>query len=165
MGQRIIRFPEQLLVELTRISTLSTNMLLLNPERIVQEFTSIGQLSPNSAPIKGVQHVYPREGVPAHSIIGDRGRNDTPHSSDGVVKYDSSHLTWTVSEKIVPSSHNVQDARETARERDRLRKEHLRSEGISPELPAGTVILPTIIQNNPVRYHFQSPVSRVFLPF
>ena len=31
-------------------------------------------------------------GVPYHSIIGDRGRGDTPKSSDGVVPYWSSHL-------------------------------------------------------------------------
>lgn len=30
--------------------------------------------------------------VPLHSIIGDRGKGDTPDSSDGVVEYWSSQL-------------------------------------------------------------------------
>ena len=40
-----------------------------------------------------------------HSIIGDRGRGDTPNSSDGVVPYSSSHLASAQSEKIVPTGH------------------------------------------------------------
>jgi hypothetical protein len=44
-------------------------------------------------------------GIPYHSIIGDRGRGDTPNSSDGVVPYWSSHLDGAASEKIVPSGH------------------------------------------------------------
>jgi hypothetical protein len=43
--------------------------------------------------------------VPYLSIIGDRGRGDTPNSSDGVVPYWSSHLNGAQSEKIVPSDH------------------------------------------------------------
>jgi hypothetical protein len=45
--------------------------------------------------------------APHHSIIGDRGRGDTPNSSDGVVPYWSSHLASAQSEKIVPSGHEA----------------------------------------------------------
>lgn len=47
--------------------------------------------------------------VPFHSIIGDRGRGDTPNSSDGVVPYSSSHIEGAVSEKIVPSGHGANE--------------------------------------------------------
>jgi hypothetical protein len=40
-----------------------------------------------------------------HSIIGDRGKGDTPESSDGVVDYWSSHLDGAESELIVPTDH------------------------------------------------------------
>jgi len=43
--------------------------------------------------------------IPFHSIIGDRGRGDTPNSSDGVVPYWSSHLNGAVTESIIPSGH------------------------------------------------------------
>ena len=42
-----------------------------------------------------------------HSIIGDRGRGNTPNSSDGVVPYWSSHLSSAESEKIVPTGHEA----------------------------------------------------------
>ena len=45
-------------------------------------------------------------GIPFYSIIGDRGRGDTPQSSDGVVAYWSSHLDGAQSELIVPSNHS-----------------------------------------------------------
>lgn len=47
--------------------------------------------------------------VPYHSIIGDRGKGDTPDSSDGVVPYWSSHLDGAESEKIVPSGHGANE--------------------------------------------------------
>jgi hypothetical protein len=43
--------------------------------------------------------------APYHSIIGDRGRGDTPNSSDGIVPYWSSHLEGAQSELIVPGGH------------------------------------------------------------
>ena len=45
-------------------------------------------------------------GIPYYSIIGDRGRGDTPQSSDGVVAYWSSHLDGAQAELIVPSNHS-----------------------------------------------------------
>jgi hypothetical protein len=43
--------------------------------------------------------------VTYHTIVGDRGKGNTPDSSDGVVPCWSSHLDGAASEKIVPSSH------------------------------------------------------------
>src|SRR5262245_16451235 len=40
-------------------------------------------------------------GVPYHTIIGDRGRGDSPNSSDGVALYWSSHMNDAVTENIV----------------------------------------------------------------
>jgi hypothetical protein len=45
--------------------------------------------------------------VPFHSIIGNRGIDNGPDSSDGVVAYRSSHLEGAESEKIIPAGHNL----------------------------------------------------------
>lgn len=58
--------------------------------------------------------------IPYHSIIGDRGRGDSPNSSDGVVPYWSSHLPGAVSEKIVPSGHGVNENAEGIEEIRRI---------------------------------------------
>lgn len=54
--------------------------------------------------------------VPHHSIIGDRGKGDTPNCSDGVVEYWSSHLNSAKSEKIVPGPHGSCELPETIEE-------------------------------------------------
>ena len=125
LGQRLIDLPSDMLEEVTRIATLSRGMFLLNPLQLKDELTSIRQLSPNSSLVKYMSELRGSPNVPVHSIIGDRGRNDTPNSSDGVVKYHSSHLDWSASEKIVPSGHSVQDDPASAVELRRSLREHL----------------------------------------
>lgn len=125
LGQRLIDLPSDMLEEVTRIATLSRGMFLLNPLQLKDELTSIRQLSPNSSLVRYMSELRCSPSVPVHSIIGDRGRNNTPNSSDGVVKYHSSHLDWSVSEKIVPSGHSVQDDPATAVELRRILREHL----------------------------------------
>jgi len=68
---------------------------------------SIDTLAPNDPFVKFMNTVPLNRSVPYHSIIGDRGRGDTPNSSDGVVPYWSSHLDGAKSEKIVPSDHGA----------------------------------------------------------
>jgi hypothetical protein len=46
-------------------------------------------------------------GVPYNTIIGDRGRGDSPNSSDGIVPYWSSHMKSAETEHIVPSNHGA----------------------------------------------------------
>ena len=125
LGQHLIALPSDMLEEVTRIATLSRGMVLLNPLQLKDELTSIRQLSPNSSLVKYMSELRGSPNVPVHSIIGDRGRNDTPNSSDGVVKYHSSHLDWSASEKIVPSGHSVQDDPASAVELRRILREHL----------------------------------------
>jgi hypothetical protein len=67
--------------------------------------------------------------IPYHSIIGDRGRGDTPNSSDGVVPYWSSHLGGVESEKIVPSKHGANQNPEAIAEVMRILKEHIAGKG------------------------------------
>jgi hypothetical protein len=68
---------------------------------------SVDTLAPNNRFVKAVNKIPFTPGIPYHSIIGDRGRGDTPHSSDGVVPYWSSHLDGAKSELIVPSNHSA----------------------------------------------------------
>src|SRR5258707_4689534 len=54
------------------------------------------------------------------TIVGDRGRGDTPNSSDGVVAYWSSHLTGAKSELIVPGPHGSYALPQTVSELKRI---------------------------------------------
>ena len=65
-------------------------------------------------------------GIPYDSIMGDRGRGNTPNSSDGVVPYWSSHLDGAQSELIVDSGHDAQTNPEAIHEVARILKENSR---------------------------------------
>lgn len=114
----LIELPQTLVNEAVSIATLSDNLFIFEPSRLTDWFTSVSQLSPSSYSIRGLQGLTIR-GVPTHSVIGDRGvPGPREESSDGVVPYWSGHFAWG-GETMVPASHSVQDAPETA---DCLRK-------------------------------------------
>ena len=121
----LVELPQAIVQEVFNIATLQQDMLLFEPSKLTEWFTSGDQLSPEGYSIQGLKGLTVRN-VPTHSVIGDRGRGDTPDSSDGVVPYWSSHISWG-SEKIVPGDHSVQDVPETAEELKRILKEHLRA--------------------------------------
>jgi len=70
--------------------------------------TSVDTLEPNDRFVLEINKFPIVASVPFHTIAGDRGRGDTPNSSDGVVPYWSSHLDGAQSELIVPSDHRAQ---------------------------------------------------------
>lgn len=88
---------------------------------------SIGTLSPNNPFVVEINKhpIAPR--IPYHTIVGDRGKGDTPDSSDGVVAYWSSHLDGAASEKIVPSGHGSHENPEGIEEARRILHHHLKS--------------------------------------
>jgi hypothetical protein len=90
---------------------------------------SIDTLAPNDPFVKFMNTLPLTRGVPYHSIIGDRGRGDTPNSSDGVVPYWSSHVDGAESETIVPSDHGANQNPETIAEVMRILKERVGSKG------------------------------------
>lgn len=157
MGLGLTTLPEAFAEEAKRLASLSSNILLFNPGRSMDELKSIGQLSPSSPFILGLQKTHPRHDIPVHSIVGDRGRGDTPRSSDGIVPYWSSHLDWAVSEKIVPSGHSVQETLESAAEMRRILRQHLTSQGISTAPLPLYDSPPVIWQQTPQQYHYQQP--------
>jgi len=68
---------------------------------------SVDSLSPKSRFLNAMNAIPMTSGVPYNTIIGDRGRGDSPNSSDGVVPYWSSHMNGAESERIVPSGHGA----------------------------------------------------------
>jgi hypothetical protein len=76
--------------------------------------------------------------VPYHSIIGDRGKGDSPNSTDGVVAYWSSHLDGAQSECIVPGPHGSCELPQTIAELDRILRLNL---GINSRRTSGALAI------------------------
>jgi hypothetical protein len=86
---------------------------------------SVDTLEPNDRFVQAVNKIPITRGIPYHSIMGDRGRGDTPNSSDGIVPYWSSHLEGAESELIVNSDHGAQYNQQAIREVERILKKNL----------------------------------------
>ena len=86
---------------------------------------SVSGLSPNNPTLKIVNSATIT--APYHSVIGDRGKGDSPNSTDGVVPYWSSHLDGAQSELIVPGPHGSQDLPQTIAELKRILRLHLKT--------------------------------------
>lgn len=119
IGMRLIKLPGGFVKLLTDslgdvITTASGRKSLPN---------SITSLSPRNPTLLAMDKLPIR--APHHSIIGDRGRGDTPNSSDGVVPYWSSHLDSAQSELIVPGPHGSHELPQTIDELKRILREHL----------------------------------------
>ena len=76
----------------------------LKPKR---RANSVDTLSPKSRFVNAINTIPITPGVPYDTIIGDRGRGDSPNSNDGIVPYWSSHLDGAQTEHIVPSDHSA----------------------------------------------------------
>jgi pimeloyl-ACP methyl ester carboxylesterase len=86
---------------------------------------SVDTLEPNDRFVEAVDKLPITPGIPYHSIMGDRGRGDTPNSSDGIVPYWSSHLDGAKSELIVNSDHGAQYNPQAIQEVGRILKLNL----------------------------------------
>ena len=86
---------------------------------------SVSGLSPKNPTLKIVNSAG--ISAPYHSIIGDRGKGDTPNNTDGVVPYWSSHLDGAQSEVIVPGPHGSQNLPQTIVELHRILRLHLKN--------------------------------------
>lgn len=124
MLMQLIKLPQNIIKEAIDIATLQQNTVLFHPDNLTAWFTSISQLSPDSYSIRGLAPLQVR-GVLTHSIIGDRGCRNSPYSSDGVVPYWSSHISWG-SQTIVPASHSVQKDPQTAEDLKEVLKKYAR---------------------------------------
>jgi pimeloyl-ACP methyl ester carboxylesterase len=120
---RIIKLPGDALSLATE--ALTDDFSALNPALLgynLLGLRSVDMLSPGHPYFKAIDKRPIL--VPHHSIIGDRGKNNSPDSSDGIVPYSSSHLDTAQSELIVPYPHSCAEKPETVHEILRILRLH-----------------------------------------
>jgi pimeloyl-ACP methyl ester carboxylesterase len=122
IGAALVRTPQRF----TSIYASTKPLLIADPAArpLNRMPNSVDTLEPNDRFVQAVNKLPITPGVPYHSIMGDRGRGDTPNSSDGVVPYWSSHLQGAQSELIVDSDHGAQYNPQAIGEVERILKLH-----------------------------------------
>lgn len=124
-ASRFIRLPGDILdLQNNLVSALGDH--LQGYSTLPSRVTGIDTLSPESPLFTAWEGVPLADGARFYSIIGDRGRGDTPKSSDGIVGYWSSHLDGAESELIVPTGHDAQAYPGTEQEIIRILSEQIK---------------------------------------
>lgn len=105
LGSRLIK-PPQLFTDLRNAAF---SMITADPSALKLNGipNSIDTLAPNNRFVREINKIPITPGIPYHTILGDRGRGDSPNSSDGVVPYWSAHIDGAASEDIVPTPHSA----------------------------------------------------------
>jgi pimeloyl-ACP methyl ester carboxylesterase len=118
IGASLVRTPRFL----ASIYTSARPILIADPaaRQLNRMPNSVDTLDPHDRFVEAVNKLPLVPGIPYDSIIGDRGRGDTPNSSDGVVPYWSSHLSGAQSELIVHSNHSAQRNPQAIKEVERI---------------------------------------------
>jgi pimeloyl-ACP methyl ester carboxylesterase len=126
LGRRLVGLPASLVrFQARAFSALADALENVNVSK--RSFTGIDSLSPEAPIYKAFERAPFAPGLTYHSVIGDRGRGDSPKSSDGIVGYWSSHLDGAESELIVPTGHDVQTHSKTETEIQRILLHYLGS--------------------------------------
>jgi hypothetical protein len=127
IGNRIIRHPKSPANAIKELATRYPGILDPYFARVNARVgpTSLFSLAPNPL-LNGLADLPIK--VPFHSIIGHLGPDEGPHSTDGLVEYDSSHLDGAESEKMVPAGHYLMDHPETVAEIKRILEENIAQE-------------------------------------
>lgn len=124
LGRRLIALPADLTGTIAQTMGDSMSVITGQPGRMPNSVTG---LSPNNPTLKVLDN-RPIT-APYHTILGDQGKGNSPHSSDGVVEYWSSHLKHAESEKVVPGPHGSCELPETLEELRRILRLHLEKSG------------------------------------
>jgi pimeloyl-ACP methyl ester carboxylesterase len=115
----LVRMPATILGQLAVVATSFNDdariaALLRRPP------TAIDNMSASHPFIQITSTIAVPSDVPAHSIIAVNGTGPYENGNDGVVAYQSAHVDWAVSEKVVRWNHSCQGTPEAIEEVRRI---------------------------------------------
>lgn len=82
--------------------------------------TAVDNMSAHHPFIEITSTIAPPPTIPAHSIIPVKGSGPYADGNDGVVSYQSAHVDWAASEKVVRWNHSCQGTPEAIEEVRRI---------------------------------------------
>lgn len=134
-GASLISLPVKMVRDITDLAVKLIPMENADADAKKYLYTGIDNLSPDNPVLDGLSKMRLSDRVVYNSIIGNNKKAGVPGGTDGVVKYESSHLDNVESELVVKSGHSVQSNPETIRELVRILKVHLTEKKTVPAVP------------------------------
>ncbi len=120
---RFVTLPVDVVRSTSDLVTLNRDAISL--AAVGQAATSVHDMRPGNSFIETLAAMPLAPGIASHSIIAVRGDGPFEDGDDGVVTYQSAHLTDTLSELVVRDGHSCQANPFTVEEVRRILLEHL----------------------------------------
>ena len=96
------------------------------PSSLVKRIpTSLAGMSPNNPVLLTFANMRPVAGVTCHSIIAIKGDDPIETGDDGVITYQSAHVSYARSERVVRAAHSCEREPAVIEEVRRILLEHL----------------------------------------
>ncbi|WP_436863092.1 lipase family alpha/beta hydrolase [Acinetobacter haemolyticus] len=119
-ARKMIKLPHDFYSAVEQRNTLKTN----NEKGLIE--SGAGDLSRGSNFMLLTKDIQPQKNVIYHSIIGNSTQSDASDKmTDGIVPYQSSHLTQSSSELVIRGGHSIQETPEAILEIRRILRLHL----------------------------------------
>lgn len=122
---KLAKLPSQMMRESSILLDPAISTRRSTALRMKGTYTSAQSLMPGAPMVAALDKAPYHKGVIYHSVMGDRGKGDTPNSSDGIVEYWSSHQAGAASELIVPTDHSSYKDPKAIEELKRILREHV----------------------------------------
>jgi pimeloyl-ACP methyl ester carboxylesterase len=123
VGTRLIRMPDPLRAAHDRL--VADNLPSFFHEHFRKGLpSSVDELEWGSPILTGLSDLSHPPATKVHSIIAVRPDSPPDQRTDGLVSYESAHITGATSEKVVPAGHLCQDHAEVIGEVRRILTEH-----------------------------------------
>lgn len=123
LAASLVRMPATMLGQLATIAT-SFNDDARVAALLHRPPTAIDNMSARQPFIEITSTIAVPPTTPSHSIIPVKGTGPYEHGNDGVVAYESAHVDWVTSEKVVRWNHSCQGTPEAIEEVRRILHVH-----------------------------------------
>lgn len=116
----LVRMPANLLGSLATVATAFEGEDARLAAILRRPPTAVDNMSANHPFIQITSSIAVPPSIPAHSIIPVKGTGPYEDGNDGVVSYQSAHVDWAASEKVVRWNHSCQGTPEAIEEVRRI---------------------------------------------
>jgi pimeloyl-ACP methyl ester carboxylesterase len=113
--------------------------------------TAIDNMSARQPFIEITSKIPVAPAIPSHSIIPVKGTGPYEHGNDGVVAYESAHVDWVASEKVVRWNHSCQGTPEAIEEVRRILNLHAAAADVPEPAPTAAPKAPARKKGKKVR--------------
>ena len=124
LARKFVSLPSTVVKRGSELSGLKEKLNL--PEELSDSPTSLDSMSTHNPVLQVLADIPVGKGIEANSIIAVQGTGDFHVGKDGLVSYESAHVSYAESEFIVRSFHSCQGKPPTIEEVRRILREHLK---------------------------------------